>query len=191
MANITRLTDNLFTGGDLPPFAPDHLEHIEDWVEAGITHVIDNRIEWTDEDLVAEHAPQIVYLHHGVDDAGQQMPDSWFDDGVAFALEAMAQPGSTVLAHCHMGINRGPSLALAILLAQGWDVIDALDRIRTQRPIAMVGYAEDALDWWHRKVGASDTARASDRRRLAAWRKANWIDLARIIRELRREEESA
>lgn len=191
MANIARLTDTLFTGGDLPPFAPEHLEHIADWVEAGITHVIDARLEWSDEDLVANHAPHIAYLHHGVDDAGQRMPDEWFDRGVDFALDALAQPGTTVLAHCHMGINRGPSMALAILLAQGWDVVDALDLIRARRPIAGISYAEDAIDWWHRRRCSSETLRAADRRRVTAWRRANRIDLASIIRKIRRDEASA
>lgn len=191
MANITWLTDNLYTGGDLPPFDPDRLDHLEQWVDAGITHVIDNRLEWSDEDLVAEQAPAIAYLHNGVDDAGQRMPDSWFDDGVAFALQALAEPDATVLAHCHMGINRGPSMALAILLALGWDVVDALDRIRGERPIAAVGYAEDALDWWHRRIGSPDTTRALDRRHVAAWRAANRIDTAGIIRQIRQGERSA
>ena len=84
-----------------------------------------------------------------------------------------------------MGINRGPSLAYAVLLAQGWDPIDALDAIRTARPIAAMGYAEDALAWHHRRTGASDFTRAADRRRLRAWRAADTLDVAATIRGIR------
>ena len=62
------------------------------------------------------------------------MPDAWFDRGVAFALDALARPGTKVLSHCHMGINRGPSLAYAVLLALGTDPVEALDALRRARP---------------------------------------------------------
>lgn len=153
--------------------------------DAGVTHIIDCRMEWSDEEVVAAHAPGVAYLHHGVDDAGQRMPDWWFDEGVAFALDALARPGTKVFAHCHMGINRGPSMAYAILLAQDIDPIDALDAIRAARSIAAVGYAEDALDWHHRRTGAGEFQRASDRRRLRAWRAADTLDVASVIRGIR------
>ena len=54
-----------------------------------------------------------------------------------------------MLAHCHMGINRGPSMGFAILLALGWDAEEALDAIHAARPIAFIAYAEDALRWHH------------------------------------------
>jgi hypothetical protein len=75
----------------------------------------------------------------------------WFDEGVAFAREAIESDG-VVLAHCHMGINRGPSMGFAILLALGWDAREALDAIHAARPIAFVAYAEDALRWHHTKT---------------------------------------
>lgn len=114
------------------------------------------------------------------------MPDAWFDRGVAFALDALAQPGTKVLSHCHMGINRGPSLAYAILLALGTDPVEALDALRRVRPIANAWYAEDALDWWHRRNGTPETVRHSDRRRVAAWRAAHPLDVVRIIADRRR-----
>jgi hypothetical protein len=80
-----------------------------------------------------------------------------------------------------MGINRGPSMAYAALLADGWDV-DAIAAIRSVREIAAVGYAEDALAWHHRRMGASLAQRSVDRQRLADWRTDNWIDVVRIIR---------
>lgn len=175
------------TGADLPYRDEDARVRLAGWVAAGITHVIDNRIEADDEDFVAVYAPGIAYLHNPADDAGQRMPDSWFDRGVAFALDALARPGTAVLSHCHMGINRGPSLAYAILLALGTDPVEAVDTLRRNRPVANVWYAEDALDWWHRRNGTPGAGRHSDRRRLAAWRAAHPLDVVRIIAERRRQ----
>ena len=116
-----------------------------------------------------------------MDDAGQQVPGVWFDVGVGWALEALDQ-GGTVLTHCHMGINRGPSLGFAVLLAQGWDAVEALEAIRSARPIAWVAYAEDALRWHHERSSASAEEREHDRRRLVRWREDNELDLASVIR---------
>ena len=179
-------TDRVATGADLPFDDTAAADRLVAWTAAGITHVIDNRVEANDEAFVAHLAPEVAYLHNPADDAGQRMPDAWFDRGVAFALDALAQPGAKVLSHCHMGINRGPSLAYAILLALGTDPVDALDALRSARPIANCWYAEDALDWWHRRTGAPDTVRHSDRRRLAAWRAAHPLDVVRIIADRRR-----
>ena len=182
--NIDQLTDHLWTGGDLPEPIHEAADALRAWKALGIGHIFDARMEWTDEEFVDLLAPDIRYLNCGVDDAGQQMPDWWFDTIVEFVEEANAL-GGAVLLHCHMGINRGPSAAYAALLASGWDPVAAIDRIRTARPIAAVGYAEDALDWWHRR---SETPRAQRRREVAAlaeWRADNPHDTIRIIREIR------
>ncbi len=180
-ADAAFVTPHLLVGGDLDTqdlgLAADQLREL---VEAGVTHVVDARIEWSDEEWVAENAPAIDYLHHGMDDAGQEVPTEWFDVGVGWALEAIEQ-GGTVLTHCHMGINRGPSLGFAVLLAQGWDAIEALDAIRAARPIAWVAYADDALRWHHESRGSTE-ALEHDRRRLVAWREENQLDLAAVIR---------
>lgn len=139
-------------------------------------------------ELGAAQGPQVAYLHNTANVAGQRMPDEWFDAGVDFALAALEDPSAKVLAHCHMGINRGPSMAYAILLAQGWDPVAAIDRIRQARPIANVWYAEDALDWWHRRTQADSQRRVVERRALAQWRQENPLDVVRIIREIRAEE---
>ncbi len=190
MANFDFITPRLATGGDLPYDDEAALEALEQWQQLGITHVIDNRLEWSDENFVADFAPDIRYLHNPVDDDGQRMPDRWFDMGTEFATAALAVPGNKVLVHCHMGINRGPSLAYAILLAAGWDAIGAMDAVRTARPIAGLGYAEDALDWHHRRNQTPITRRRRDLVRLETWRAANRIDVVRIIRRIRAAEAS-
>jgi hypothetical protein len=107
MANISLVTHQLATGGDLPlHLGSDAMRaHLTDIQAAGVTHIIDNRTEWSDQQFVAARAPDLHYLHNGQDDIGQRMPDSWFDRGVDFALHALRAPGALVLAHCHMGIN--------------------------------------------------------------------------------------
>jgi dual specificity phosphatase 3 len=191
MANLNFITPRLATGGDLPEASDDADRDLEEWRRLGITHVVDNRIEWDDAEFVHDRAPEILYLHNGVDDAGDRQPDEWFDRGVAWIRQATQDPDATVFVHCHMGINRGPSLAYAALLDQGWDPVEAIDAIRTARPIAGVGYAEDALDWHHRRQGVDEWTRAEDRRRLAAWREANYLDVVRIIRRIRADEQAA
>ena len=183
MANITQLTDTLWTGGDLPEDDEVAADHIGDWRDAGIGTVIDCRFEWSDEDLVAAIAPEIHYVHVGIDDAGQRIPPAWFDEVLAAA--STADHGGGVLVHCHMGINRGPSAAYALLLADGHDPVEAIDLIRTRRPIAAVGYAEDALRWWHRRRGATITERRADRDALAQWRRQHPHDTLRIIKAIR------
>ena len=188
MANLHFVTDRLATGGDLPYDGDEALGDIREWQRLGITHVVDNRIEWNDAELVAEWAPEIRYLHNGVDDAGQRIPDSWFDRGVDFVLDALDDTTAKVLVHCHMGINRGPSLAYAALLALGFEAIDGLEAIRSVRPIAGLGYAEDALDWYHRWHNDPAERRRSDRHNMRVWRRKNAIDVVRIIRSIRADE---
>lgn len=118
---------------------------VHEIVDLGITDIVDCRLEWSDEDWVTVVEPGLRYDWLGVDDAGQRMPDTWFDTGTDRILAAL-ESGGTALAHCHMGISRGPSMGYATLLRLGWDPIDGLDRIRQARPIAYVAYAEDALD---------------------------------------------
>lgn len=48
-----------------------------------------------------------------------------------------------------------------------------------------VGYAENALDWWHRRTGASDAVRADQIERLACWQLEHPHDIVRSIRTIR------
>jgi dual specificity phosphatase 3 len=109
----------------------------------GITLVIDLRKEW--EDSAIWNLYGIPYLHLPTDDAyGWHIPTDLFDQLVERAV-AEIKDGGKVLVHCHMGINRGPSGAFAVLLALGMEAAEAFDLIREVRPIAYIDYAEDAL----------------------------------------------
>ena len=188
-ANATYIDPRLAVGGDLDEISRHRARaQLDELVCHGITHILDLRIEYSDEELVADLAPSISYLHLGVDDAGQRLPGEWFDAGIRWLNDAMAHPDTKALVHCHMGINRAPSMAFAYLLNQGRSVRDALDTIRRARSIAVIDYAADALDWHHTRTGASASRRASDQAALDAWRADNLIDMEQTIRGVRGDE---
>ncbi len=187
-ANASFVTPYLAVGGDLETTTEDvAVGQLGELGDAGITHVVDVRVEWNDEEWVRERRADLEYLHLGIDDAGQRVPDVWFDEGVRFALEAI-ESGGTVLAHCHMGINRGPSMGFAVLLALGWDAVEALEAIHAARPIAFIAYAEDALRWHH---GEGTPEVEHDVRRLRRWREDNELRLRDVMRAVREQEELA
>jgi dual specificity phosphatase 3 len=183
-ANIDFVLPRLATGGDLHHDNEKGATQLIDLIGRCVSHIVDCRMETDDEDFVAEVDPDMVYLHLGVDDDGGTMPLDWYEAGTGWILEALeTDPAAVVFVHCHMGINRGPSLTFASMLAMGYHPVEAIDQIRTARPIAAVGYAEDALDWFHisRDVAAKD--RRADRDALGEWRAENPHDTVRIIRQ--------
>ncbi len=187
-ANASFVTPYLAIGGDLQTTSEDvAVGQLGELGDAGITHVVDVRVEWSDEEWVRERRADLEYLHLGIDDAGQRVPDEWFDEGVRFALEGI-EAGGVALAHCHMGINRGPSMGFAVLLALGWDAVEALDAIHAARPIAFIAYAEDALRWHH---GEGSPELQEDLRRLRQWREENDLRLRDVRRAIREQEELA
>lgn len=188
-ANAHSVTDRIAVGGDLSYDDTLAVTQALDLVAAGITHVLDVRQECEDEELWAL-VPEVDYLWAGIDDAGQQVPGAWFNRIVSWALAALEDPDAKVLAHCHMGINRGPSAGYAIMLGLGWDPVDALAAIRAARPIANIWYAEDALAWHFDRLGIPPTTRAETLARVRRWRAENPLDVVRIIRSIRMGEAS-
>jgi len=91
-ANLHFVTPQLAVGCDLDPCkAADQLADLD---SLGITHVIDCRGEWTDQEVFAEHLPHVGYLHHGMDDAGQDVPAAWFDAAITWIDDAGPMPES-------------------------------------------------------------------------------------------------
>jgi 8-oxo-dGTP diphosphatase len=153
--NITRLGDQLWTGGDRG--RTSMATYVAQLEALGITAVIDCRPHGkADRAYARAHSP-LGYLLNPQPDAGQQMPDRWFVDGVDFALHAMRDPAAQVLVHCELGINRGPSLALAVLLALGMTPERARRAIVSARPIAWVAYADHAAKWWASVVAPEES----------------------------------
>ncbi|MCB0998759.1 MAG: dual specificity protein phosphatase family protein [Acidimicrobiales bacterium] len=169
------VTPQLALCGDLPDGDPDKREALYEWIAAGVTHIVDTRLERNDEWFVRTNAPKVGYTWVGVDDHGGRQPDWWFDEGVAGVVGGL-RDGGKVVVHCHMGVNRGPSMAFAALLALGHDPMRALTAIRAARPIAGVLYAEDAVAWFHRTNRSPRKAMYTDTRAVRSWHQANPID---------------
>ena len=185
IANAEFVTPRLAVGGDLAPEFSSARRQLQELVDAGITHIADLRDEWSDADLVGYWAPELRYLYHPVQDAGQRIGPEWFEQLNEWVTRALADPEAKVLVHCHMGVNRAPSAVFGLLLAQGMKVRQALTAVRTHRPVAVIDYADDALDWYLERTGADRPARAGARRSLTMWRRANQLDKLAVIRQIR------
>jgi len=160
-ANAHRVTDFLYVGGSLRSGNADPGTVLTELKGHGVTHILDCRSETSDEHLVRTLAPDVAYHQAGTEDEAAGTAEGWFDSGVAFAREALRVPGSVVLAHCALGQTRGPSMAYAVLLDQGYDPGEALLMISQARPQAKAAYAEHALDWHLNRIGASESERAA------------------------------
>ena len=182
---LCEVTDWLYLCGDLPPNPDLAAEQLEMWRAAGITDIVDVREEWSDAELVADLAPEIRYHHLGTHDNGGTQSPRWFAEGLDALHAALQDPYAKVLVHCHMGINRGPSMGFAFLVDQGWRPVEALAAIRTARPIAAVAYATDALAAHHRRREVGTEHAAQQQREVRAWMSDNDIDTATVIRRIR------
>ena len=128
------------------------------WVAAGVTHIVDCRIEDSDEEFVALHAPHITYIYAPTDDDGLEREPEWFDGALLDLGTALTDPDSILLVHCAAGINRGPSMAFRLLLEAGWEPVAALNAIREARPVTRVIYAPDALmHFYGERIWSSDS----------------------------------
>lgn len=141
MADFTFVTSRLATGAALSGPAD-----VDAMAAAGITHCIDCRAEFDDAALLAAH-PSIIYCWNGVPDDGNPAThgDVWFGKSLLFALPALALPHTKLIAHCAAGRNRGPSTALAIMLAQGFAPGVAEAIIRAARPQVGLAYKLEAF----------------------------------------------
>jgi dual specificity phosphatase 3 len=137
MADFSKITERLFCGAQINN-AVDMLQI----VGAGVTHIIDAQVERNDGGLLEAST---MYLWDPTADDGQHpKPVPWFKVAVEFATNAFADPGMIVMTHCAAGVNRGPSLAYAIMRAQGWSAIDAEAQLRKGRPQVNIAYKADA-----------------------------------------------
>jgi hypothetical protein len=180
--------DRLVVTGDLPTDENAARALLDEWVRLGVTHIVDVRGEWSDASFVARRAPHVAYVWAPTHDNGGRQRGRWFDEVLDALGDAVHDEHSVILVHCHMAVNRGPSMALRVLLEQGHDPLTALRAIRKARPIAAVAYAEDAVNHFHTTVGSSDTLRCSERRRVRRWLERNAIDTGWIISRIRRAE---
>ena len=186
---LCEVTDRLFVCGDVPhlPSDPDGFHRVlGEWVDAGITHIVDLRGEACDADNVARFAPHIDYVWLGTHDAGGDQEFSWFDKGAAAITGALADPETRVVVHCHMGVNRAPSMAFAAWLQLGYGIEDGLHAVRDARPIAKILYADSAVRWFADRDGWAEASRIDAESRVWAWHRDNDVDVRWIISRIRR-----
>lgn len=158
-ANITWITEGVATGGDLSYNIDIAAAQVADLLDQDIDLIIDCRVEANDHDIWdVIDGPEYIWLP--TDDAvGHHIPADHFDSAVEAARDV-----SRVFVHCHMGVNRGPSTALAILLDRGMEPARAFDLIRAKRPIAGLYYAMDAFNAHMARNGVPDDVQARARR---------------------------
>jgi hypothetical protein len=162
------------------------LEQLPRWEEAGVTDVFDMRGECDDTEFI--HANSTIRSHwFGVDDNGGKRDDAWFESVRDMAYEVLNDfsRDRKILVHCHMGVNRGPSALFAIMLATGWESLEALRAIRDVRPIAGIIYAPDAISWWAREELLCDKDQVAEQvQEVRAWLDRNPLDLGYVIRSI-------
>jgi protein tyrosine phosphatase (PTP) superfamily phosphohydrolase (DUF442 family) len=122
--NLSRITDRLVVGGDIPTWAYPRLKAM------GVTAVIDLREEAQDDEAaLAKLGIELLYLPATDRYAASQ---DQLRQGVEWAMERIER-GGQVYAHCKHGVGRGPLMGLAILVAQGESSSSALRLLRSKR----------------------------------------------------------
>lgn len=177
--------------GDLPDASADAAATASVWREAGITHIIDLRDEADttfERNRLARLLPDATYIPLGTDDDGRDRPGEWYQRGIETAQAILVDPEARILIHCHMGVNRAPSMTFAVLVALGIPAIEALESIRSARPIAAMIYAGDAIEQWQRTQGASTLDAAIARLEVEQWLDQHPVDTRWIISRIWRAE---
>lgn len=177
-------TPTLAVSGDLHPERGRAHVQLAEWVAEGVTDVLDVREEDNDEGFVAQFAPHIEYHWLGVDDEGHRRDPRWFEEIVEITAPIAADPSRKLLVHCHLGVNRGPSAAFTVLYAHGTPARDALDRIRTARPIASMLYSLDAVEWVAARRGLNYSEAREEYDNVVTWHRENPLDLPFVISRL-------
>src|SRR3954469_19853249 len=118
--DITWITSRIGLGGGIW-----NEENMAELARMGITHIIDMQIEFDDTPLAEPHG--IAVLWNATDDDFQPKSPELFRRGVEFARQAFDDPDARLYIHCAAGVHRAPMMALAVLRATGWSLIDAAD----------------------------------------------------------------
>ena len=122
--NYTNITPQLAVGG---AFRKRQIKRLK---QRGVTAVVDCRIEAQDDPLALE-AAGIAFLHVPTPDRHGFTFDQ-MHAGVEWVLDHTERGGRAFL-HCEHGVGRGPLLACAVLVAQGYRAPEALRIVRSSR----------------------------------------------------------
>ena len=132
-----RITERLFCGSLVRS-----QDDVDELVRAGVTHIID--CCETDDRVDLGGRADVALLWDPTADDGKTKGVDWFAPAVDFAAGALAHPKYIVHTHCAAGVNRGPSIAYAILRSQGIDPQLAFLMLKKARPQVNVAYRNDA-----------------------------------------------
>ena len=125
--NFDWIDQRLAVGGRFPMEAAEQLARRE-----GIGAIVDLRVEARDDEATLR-VHGLEFLHLPTEDCCAIAP-RMIDDGVAWVGTRLGA-GTRVLIHCEHGIGRSALLALCILVAGGTGPLDAMNRIKTARPV--------------------------------------------------------
>jgi protein-tyrosine phosphatase len=139
MTDFAMITDRVATGGAL-----EGPRDVSELLDAGLNVVLDAREDYNDGPLFTSR-PGIHYLWNPCLDDGLHKPVLYWWRTLTFVLPLLAQPHTKVYCHCLMGVNRGPSNALCVLVAQGLKPDMARQLIIRARPQAKIRYEVDAV----------------------------------------------
>ena len=128
MLDYSWITDRIAVGGGIWT-----AENMAELVRLGFTHDIDMQLEFDDTPLA--DGRNIAVLWNPTDDDFQLKSPDLFRRGVDFALAALDDPDARIYIHCAAGVHRAPMMALAILRATGWSLIDAADLLVSRRNV--------------------------------------------------------
>lgn len=159
------------------------IDLLREWEAAGITHYLAVHREFAAMQLIEENS-SIKVIHIGVDDDLGTRDPRWFDAVAAAGDEVLADPEARLVVTCYLGVNRGPSAALAILLSRGWGLLPALRAIRYARPIANIVYAPDAARWWAVRNGGTAQDAIDAMVEVHRWFERNPLDAGWVIRNI-------
>ncbi len=126
--DLTWVTEQIAVGGGIW-----NEKNMINVVGSGITHIIDMQIEFDDTRLAEPYGVRVLW--NPTDDDFQPKPPELFQRGVDFALEALEDPEAKLFIHCAAGVHRAPMMALAVLRAQGWSLLDAVKEIEDKRDV--------------------------------------------------------
>jgi protein-tyrosine phosphatase len=122
--NYSEVTPQLAVGG---AFRKRQIKRLK---QRGVTAVVDCREEAQD-DPAALSAAGIKFLHIPTADR-HGFTYAQMHEGVDWVLDHLSNGGRAFL-HCEHGVGRGPLMACAVLVAQGYPAPEALNIVRRGR----------------------------------------------------------
>jgi protein-tyrosine phosphatase len=122
--NYTDITPQLAVGGAF------HMRQIKRLKQRGVTAVVDCRLE-AEDDPEALKLAGIQFLHLPTLDR-HGFTYEQLHEGVDWVLDHIAHGGRAFM-HCEHGVGRGPLMACAVLVGQGYSAPEALRIVRTAR----------------------------------------------------------